>query len=261
MTNNITFSIVTCTYNASQFLERTLKSVSSQTYAHVEHLIIDGVSKDDTIQMAREYADSEIRKESHHVVNVCSEHDNGLYDAMNKGIARASGDYVIFLNAGDKFADDVTLEKVARQLETMDALPGVVYGNTDIVDDQGVFLRKRRLQPPEHLTWKSFKHGMLVCHQAFYARTDIARATPYNILYRLSADVDWCIRVMKECAGQNLCLHNTHLTLCSYLDGGMTVKNHKASLMERFAIMRRHYGLATTIAMHLWFIVRGVVKK
>ena len=99
--------------------------------------------------------------------------------------------------------------------------------------------------------------GMLVCHQAFYARTDLAKATPYDLHYRFSADVDWCIRIMKK----SRVLHNTHLTIIDYLNEGMTTRNHKASLKERFHIMCHHYGTASTIMRHMGFAVRMVYKK
>lgn len=261
MTEKPIFTIITCTYNAAAFIGRTLESVAQQTYPNIEHLIIDGASKDDTITLAKEYKDKGEAVERQHRIIITSEPDKGLYDAMNKGIDRATGHYIIFLNAGDIFRSASTLQDVAEQIEALDALPGVVYGNTDIVNEKGEFLRKRRLQPPEHLSWKSFKHGMLVCHQSFYARTDVAQLTHYDMKYRLSADVDWCIRVMKECAKQSLTLHNTHTTLCSYLEGGMSVKNHRASLKERFSIMRKHYGLISTVAMHIWFVIRSFIQK
>lgn len=250
----ITFSIITCTYNASQYIGRTLESVRRQTYPHIEHLIIDGLSKDNTVAKAQAYA----QEGGTRTVSIVSERDKGLYDAMNKGIRMASGDYIIFLNAGDKFANDNTLADIARQTEAHSPLPGVIYGDTDIVNDEGTFLHRRRLTPPEHLNWRSFRRGMLVCHQSFYARTDIAKHIMYDLNYRLSADVDWCIRIMKEAERQQLALHNSHLTLCAYLDGGMSVKNHRASLMERFRIMSHHYGLFSTIIMHQWFVMRGV---
>lgn len=253
----IHFTIITCTYNASRYIDRTLNSVQSQSYPHIEHFIIDGVSKDDTVKKAQTYA-----YDSRYPVIVKSEPDNGLYDAMNKGILLAKGDYVIFLNAGDVFAEEDTLAGVAKQLkDNSNPLPGVIYGNTDIVDEDGRFLRKRRLAPPEELSWKSFRQGMLVCHQSFYARTDIALRTPYNLGYKLSADVDWCIRIMKESERQRLALWNTHMTLCSYLEGGMSVKSHRASLKERFNIMSDHYGKLTTIGLHLWFLVRAILKR
>lgn len=251
----INFTIITCTFNASKYIDRTLNSVRNQSYPHIEHFIIDGVSKDDTVKKAQTYA-----YDSRYPVIVKSEPDKGLYDAMNKGIQLAKGDYIIFLNAGDEFAEEDTLTSVAEQLKGKQ-LPGVIYGNTDIVDENGNFLRKRRLAPPETLSWRSFKHGMLVCHQSFYAKTDIAQKVPYNLNYKLSADVDWCIRIMKEAEQQGLTLWNTHMTLCSYLEGGMSVKSHRASLKERFKIMSDHYGKIATIGMHLWFVVRAILKR
>lgn len=254
----LSFAILTCTYNAEKELPRTLESVKTQTYAHINHYIIDGLSADNTVRLATEYAEQCKANGSHHNIIIKSEKDGGLYDAMNKALNMAQGDYLVFLNAGDALADDTTIERMARRLEgrKTEELPGVLYGDTDIIDEHGDFLCKRRLQPPEHLTWRSFQMGMLVCHQAFYARTDIAKAMPYDLTYRLSADVDWCIRIMKATQEKGLELHNTHLTLCKYLEGGMSVKNHRASLMERFRIMAKHYGLLRTLFVHFWFLIR-----
>lgn len=251
----INFTIITCTYDASKYIDRTLESVRGQSYPHIEHFIIDGVSKDDTVKKAQTYA-----YDSHYPVIVKSEPDKGLYDAMNKGIQLAKGNYIIFLNAGDVFYEEDTLTNIAEQLKDK-PLPGVIYGDTDIVDEEGNFIRKRRLAPPEKLSWKSFKQGMQVCHQSFYARTDIAKQVPYNLIYKYSADVDWCIRIMKEAEKQGLELWNTHKTLCSYLEGGMTEKSHRASLKERFMVMSDHYGMLTTILQHLWFVVRAIIKR
>ena len=91
----IRISIVTITYNAARTLQRTLDSVCRQTYPHIEHLIIDGASKDDTLRIAQQY-----KATSPHEVIIQSEPDNGLYDAMNKGLQKATGDYIVFLNAG-----------------------------------------------------------------------------------------------------------------------------------------------------------------
>lgn len=256
----IKFTIVTCTFNAEHELQRTLDSVFHQSYADVEHLILDGLSRDRSVEMAQTYKLRSDEARTGHEVVVCSEHDSGLYDAMNKGIARATGDYIVFLNAGDTFPSEATLEHIAHSIGDGEALPGVIYGDTDIVNDEGRFLRHRRLQPPAKLTWRSFRNGMLVCHQAFYALTTLAKDNPYNLNYRFSADVDWCIRVMKEAERQHLTLKNVDEVVVNYLDGGMTEKNHRASLRERFSIMRRHYGLLLTLIMHVWFAVRQLKK-
>jgi len=251
-------SVVTITYNAAKVLQRTLDSVRSQTYMDIEHLIIDGASKDETMDLVRSYelgVRSEEVKARSYEVRVVSEPDRGIYDAMNKGLRLATGDYIVFMNAGDTFHDKDTLEKVASgRLEGA----AVLYGDTNIVDSEGRFLRKRHLSVPDQLTWRSFKKGMLVCHQAFYARLDIARDIPYDLQYRHSADVDWCIRVMKEAEKRHLPLLRVPGVVADFMDGGNTTQNHRDSLMERFQIMRKHYGLFTTLAMHVWFVIRSV---
>ena len=260
----IRFTVVTITYNAEAVLQRTLDSVLRQTYEEVEHLIIDGASIDATLAMAEAYKRQSDSSESnqHHVI-IASEPDQGIYDAMNKGLTQASGDYIVYMNAGDTFAQDDTLEEVVRRCRLgelpTDELPGVLYGNTNIVDGEGRFLRPRRLQPPERLTWRSFRQGMLVCHQAFYARTDIAKNLQFDTRYRFSADVDWCIRVMREAERMSLPLYNIGIVVANYLEEGATTKNHKASLRERYLVMQRHYGVVQTFLLHCWFVVRAVL--
>ena len=205
------FSIITVTYNAEKVLERTLRSVAEQSYARIEYIVIDGASTDGTMEMVTSY-----KSQSPGLVRfeVISEPDKGLYDAMNKGLRVATGDYVWFLNAGDKF------------------------------------LAARRRKAPEHLTWKSFCTGMLVCHQAFVMKREAA--PEYDLQYRFSADFDWCIRCMK----QSTAIVNSHLRLIHYLAEGMTTRNRKASLKERYRIMCNYYGTFPTRIRHLWFALR-----
>lgn len=256
----ITFTVITATYNAEKVLQRTLDSVRHQSWPHVEHLIIDGASKDSTLAMVKAYQEKSDAEENGHDIKVVSEPDKGLYYAMNKGIDRATGQYLVFLNAGDVFASDDTLEMVAQNVGEAERLPGVLYGDTDIVNDDGVFLRHRRLAPPEHLSWKSFRWGMLVCHQSFYALTEIAKDIHYDTRYRYSADVDWCIRIMKACKQQRRRLKYVHAVLTNFLDGGMTNTHHRDSLKERFHVMAHHYGYVETIFLHLWFVIRKFFK-
>lgn len=256
----IKISVITITYNAAAVVGRTLESVFSQTHRAVEHIIVDGASTDQTLTLAFDYKHrSDVAGCGHEVV-ITSEPDRGIYDAMNKGLQAAKGDYVVFMNAGDTFHSSDTLAVIAQSAEQTPR-PAVVYGDTDVVDDAGRFLYRRRLSPPESLSWRSFKHGMLVCHQAFYARTDLAQATPYDLRYRFSADVDWCIRVMKAAEEQQLSLVNTHQTVADYQEEGQTTRNHRASLRERFNVMTRHYGLFSTLAMHAWFAVRTLFRN
>lgn len=259
-------TVATVTYNAAAQIGRTIASVEAQDYPHVEHLIIDGNSQDDTLAAVHHYQERNSVASVQHEINCLSEPDDGLYDAMNKALDMATGDYIVFLNAGDTLHSPTTLSHVAavaRQAKTgrRGKLPAVIYGDTDLVDSEGRFLRHRRLSPPEKLTWRSFRSGMLVCHQAFYARTDLARQFPYDQRYRFSADFDWCIRIMREAKRGKLALVHSHEVLADYLSEGMTTQNHQASLRERFHIMTRHYGWISTSLYHLWFVLRSLLKK
>ena len=248
----IRISIVTITYNAARSLQRTLDSVRSQTYPHIEHLIIDGASKDDTVRIAEQY-----KATSPHQVIIQSEPDKGLYDAMNKGLQKASGDYIVFLNAGDSLYAEDTIEEVVSaaslqpsafspQPSDISKLPAVVYGDTATTDSEGRFLHLRRHRPPKTLTWRSFKKGMLVCHQAFYAGLDIARRFPYNLKFRQRL---------------RLPLVNVNTLVANFEEGGDTTMHHRASLLERFHVMADHYGYVQTVLLHGWFVVRSAFLR
>ncbi len=241
------FSIITVTFNAESFLERTILSVLEQTYPRVEYIVVDGASKDGTLAIIERY----VKRISRWI----SEPDKGLYDAMNKGMKMATGDYLCFLNAGDMFYEPETLQKMVDSIQSQSELPDVLYGHTVLVDESGHFKRMRRLEPPEELNWKSFRQGMLVCHQAFFAKRIIA--VDYDLSFRYSADQDWCIRTMKKADN----LFNTHLTLIRYLEEGMSTRNRKESLKERFQIMVKHYGWFSTIVHHFWFVIRAIIKR
>lgn len=233
-------SIITICYNAASTITRTLRSVSAQTYPNIQYLIIDGASKDNTLELVRELAPE---------AEIYSERDKGIYDAMNKGLDRATGDYVWYVNAGDALASPTTAEDLVRATCTGDSLPDVLYGDTRLINVEDHDLGLRRLRPPHQLDWRSFRSGMLVCHQAFVAKRSIS--PHYDLSYRFSADVDWCIRVLKE--AKTTAFYPEPIAL--YLNEGTTTANHRASLIERFHVMRHHYGLMTTVLQHLRFLV------
>ena len=241
------FSIITITYNAASVLKPTLESVVAQTYTNYEYILVDGGSKDDTVAIAKASGID--------FAQIISERDKGIYDAMNKGIALATGDYLCFLNAGDAFYSPDTLQRIVDTIADEKELPDVLYGETAEVDENRNFVRMRRLQAPKDLHWRSFKDGMLVCHQAFYARREIVPL--YNLEYRLSSDVDWCIRVMKR-ANKMI---NVNTTVVNYLQNGLSLQYHRKSLIERFKIMSKHYGFVPTVARHIWFVVRALIKR
>lgn len=239
-------SVITICYNAESTLPATMRSVAAQSYGDFEHLIIDGASRDSTVDLAR--------RESIGATRIFSEPDKGIYDAMNKGLAKAQGRYVIFLNAGDAFHDSGTLAEYGKAALSD---PDIVYGDTVIVDDERRILGPRHLSAPESLTFESFSKGMLVCHQAFMAKRSLAG--PYDLRYRFSADFDWTVRILRKTTPEK-CV-NLHRVTIDYLTAGTTDKNRWKSLRERFRIMCRHYGTAGTVLRHISFVGRAVSRK
>ena len=102
---------------------------------------------------------------------------------------------------------------------------------------------------------------MLVCHQAFYARADIAKNLQYDTQYKYSADVDWCIRVMKEAERLSLPLYNIDMVVANYTEEGTTTRHHRESLRELYRVMAHHYGQVSTFLMHGWFAVRNIISR
>lgn len=241
------FSIVTVTYNASAWLERTILSVLNQSYPHIEYLIIDGGSTDGTVDIIKQYESG--------LAYWISEPDKGLYDAMNKGLQRATGDFVWFMNAGDTIYSSDTLQEIMTSLKKKVSLPDIIYGDTLIVDAEGHSLGLRRLRPPKQLTWKSFRMGMLVNHQSFIARREIAPL--YDLTYRYVADFDWCIQCLKRAKG----IYNTRKVLSNFLEDGLSSRQRKASLKERYKVMQNYYGRITTFLLHGWFGIRFYTAK
>jgi glycosyltransferase involved in cell wall biosynthesis len=239
-------SIITITYNAEQFLERTLQSVLKQSDQDFEYLIIDGKSKDSTLSIAEKYKDR--------IDILISEPDNGLYDAMNKGQAKASGKYIWFMNAGDEIADENTVSKLLYLLKDD---PDVVYSDTYMVDNDGKVLGLRsEILPhkvPEVLSWEKFKLGMLICHQSFVVKKSLA---PEYIQHNLSADIDWEIRCLK--ASKTVVRYSGILS--RYLVGGLSNQKHVQSLKDRYSVLKKHFGFMPNLFNHVRIIVRAALK-
>ncbi|MCD7972075.1 MAG: glycosyltransferase [Candidatus Azobacteroides sp.] len=239
------FSIITITYNAEKHIRRTIESIIRQSYSGIEYIIVDGKSTDHTIDIINSYRNF--------ISCFVCEPDEGLYDAMNKGLLNATGDYIWFLNAGDSLYSTDTVEKLSHALPS--SFPDILYGDTAIINEAGTFLYLRHLRPPEKLSWKSFRMGMTVCHQSFIVKREIAPL--FDLTYKFSSDFDWCIRCMKETDS----IFNTGQILSNYMKGGLTSSHHKESLKERYAIMQKYYGRITTFIMHIRFLFRYLKNK
>ncbi|WP_018618283.1 glycosyltransferase family 2 protein [Spirosoma luteum] len=243
-----TLSIITITYNAERFLERTIQSVIGQQATDYEYIVIDGGSTDGTLDIIERYKE--------YITSWISEPDRGLYDAMNKGLHRARGEYVWFMNAGDTVHDSQTLANLLTI--TNESPADVYYSDALFVRNDGppVGLRSQvtpHILPP-NLTWPDMALGMKVCHQAFIARRSIA---PDYLLNNLSADLDWEIRCLK--AAQKVKF--LPFVLCQYLVGGLSVQHHRRSLTDRFRVLVAHFGLLTTVANHGRILMRAYQFK
>ena len=226
-------TVVTVVYNNVADIERTMLSVLNQTYAAIEYIVVDGASTDGTLQVIERYKDK--------LAKLISEKDKGIYDAMNKGIAAATGDYIIFINSGDLFYADDTVALVFASEDYAD----IYYGETEMMDSAGNSLGQRRHAAPEAFTWRDFKYGMSISHQAIYIKR--ALVDPYDAKYQLSADIDWILRAAKKAKS----IVNVHAYVAKYKVGGMSKHKHKQSLLERFDIMKKHYGLVPTVFNHM----------
>jgi glycosyltransferase involved in cell wall biosynthesis len=234
MTFNPKISIITVVFNSKDFIERTIESIKNQGYRNIEYIVVDGASTDGTLQLIEKYKPD--------IYKYISEPDKGLYDAMNKGLKLASGDYVCFLNSGDQLFSNDTLNHMFGNLTE---LPDIIYGETMIVDIHGNEIGLRRLKAPENLTWESFKKGMLVCHQSVYVKRSIA--PEYDLKYKIASDFDWVSKVLKN----SRIIHNSGQILTRFLDGGLNKQNIRKALIERFKIMTKNYGFFPTLFRHI----------
>jgi glycosyltransferase involved in cell wall biosynthesis len=225
-------SVITVVYNNAADIERTLLSVLNQTYSHIEYIVIDGASTDGTLQIIERYKDK--------IARLVSEKDKGIYDAMNKGLGLATGDYVIFMNSADEFYAADTVANVFATVADAD----IYYGETEMIGTDGESLGQRRHKAPENFTWRDFKYGMSISHQAIYIKRSLVKV--YDPKYQLSADIDWILHAAKKAKA----IVNVHQYVAKYKIGGMSKHKHRQSLMERFDIMKRHYGLLPTIFNH-----------
>jgi len=226
-------SVITIVFNNVRDIERTILSVVNQSYPNIEYIVVDGGSTDGTLDIIKQY---EAR-----IARLISEKDNGIYDAMNKGLAYATGDYVLFINSGDEIHSNNTVSKVFATSADAD----IYYGETEMFNEAWESLGQRRHRSPDSLNPKSFKYGMSVSHQAIYVKRSIA--DEYDTQFQLSSDIDWVLNAL----GKAKKIVNTRMYVAKYLVGGMSKKRHRQSLIERFRIFSKHYGVIPNFINHL----------
>lgn len=191
----IKISVVTITYNAADVLQRTLDSVLHQTYQYIEHLIVDGASTDDTVEMAKEYKEESDEVAASHDVVIASEADKGLYDAMNKGIRMATGEVIGILNSDDFFTTNEILQQVADAF-VADKELDAVYGDIHFVNPDNLD-KCVRYYSSKVFRRSLMKIGLMPAHPTFYLkRSCFDQFGLYKTDYRIAADFEFLLRVI-----------------------------------------------------------------
>jgi glycosyltransferase involved in cell wall biosynthesis len=200
---NELITIVTVTFNTKKYIEKTIKSIVEQTYKHIEYIIIDGASTDGTIDLIKEYED--------YIDYWISEKDNGIYDAMNKAIARASGRWIYFLNSDDVFYDKNTLEILSQYLsDNID----ILYGDLIYIENN----KQRYLQPSGI---KSIYQHPPAWHQGMIVKTDFHKNLPFDLKYKSCGDYDFMVRAYL----QNAKFKYINIPFARYANNGFSNQN------------------------------------
>ncbi|MEG1553525.1 MAG: glycosyltransferase family 2 protein [Rikenellaceae bacterium] len=235
---NPKISIITVVYNSKLPFAKTLENIIGIDYPNKEIIVIDGGSTDGTKEV--------LEQNSIHIDLWLSEGDNGIYDAMNKALRIATGEYVWFINAGDLSYAPKVLENIFKGTEIYH---DIYYGDTLVRSEDGKILGLRKKPLPKTLTPNSLKMGMVVCHQSFIARRKLLKA--FDLKYRHSADYDQMIKAVRAARS----IQNVNGILSVFTTGGYTSQHRIDGLKERFTIMRKQFGLWSAIASHIKIIL------
>jgi len=211
-------SIVTVTYNAEAYLEKTIQSIIMQSYPDIEYIVIDGGSTDGTVGIIKKY-----QKEIAHWV---SESDNGIYDAMNKGIAQASGEWINFMNAGDGFIETKTVEMVLDKIPKETEL---VYGNTRFVNESGEELYIQKGKNVKDFLWK----GIGFNHNSLFSKTALMKEHPFNTFYKIVADSEFLIWAQR----QKKSFYYLDKLINYFMTGGISHNQSALRLVERWKLV------------------------
>lgn len=217
-------SVITIVYNGQDIIERTIKGVLAQTYRkNVEYIVIDGASTDNTLDIIKRY-ESDIDL-------IVSEPDKGIYDAMNKGVNLASGEWISFINADDTFADDDVLANVISMVEDSD---DVVYGSTDFISEDDELIFKDSPKPIETIV-----DSMPFCHQAALIKSSLIKELKFDTTFKIIADFDSFLRAYLLGAK----FRGVDLTISSFRWGGLSTTSVFSSAIETIYSILRNTSL------------------
>jgi glycosyltransferase involved in cell wall biosynthesis len=222
-------SVITVTYNAEKYLEHTILSIVNQTYTNIEYIIIDGKSTDKTTSIIEQYSDI--------VSTWLSEPDNGIYDAMNKGIILSHGELIGILNAGDFYQPDAIEKIVNAYLNNFPTDTGIFHGNINYYWENGIFFKEKKANPDISVLYKKNN----IFHPTFFVtKSTYEKNGLFDLHYKIAADMDFAMRNYTK-GIQFIYLDNV---ITNFRMGGISTKQNRQSLQERFEIIRK-YGCST----------------
>ncbi len=235
-------TIVTVCMNCEKEIVSTIKSVISQTYLDFEYIIIDGVSRDNTVQIATKLTEEKTN------VRIISEKDKGIYDAMNKAIKLSKGEYIFFLNAGDYFVDNKVLENVANYLKNN---KDIYYGN---IRKNNIIERYPSKLSKFYLVYRE----KMICHQAIFAKREILEKYPFDYTtFKICADRDWLIKVKEKGATSE---YMSNMLIANYDCNGVSSSNDKVQ-KESIKIGQKYGGTFTIIFIKIKRFLGRYLKK
>lgn len=239
----IKITVITVCYNAEKEIEKTVCSVLNQTYSNIEYIIIDGKSSDSTVELIRR-----LICDSDKNVNLYSERDFGTYNAMNRGIVRARGDYVVFMNAGDLFYDDNVLTKAVSYIESNG--PAIYFGKAYIENCTNTRKRIADFTKMKKSYLGAILHGFMPCHQSIIAPLNSLKKTPFDEEYILRADFDWFVK----CYRNGIRIINMDFIVSRYDNRGKTARLSVKSKMndESKSILHNHYPILSRVSSILY---------
>ncbi|MBX2842598.1 MAG: glycosyltransferase [Flammeovirgaceae bacterium] len=230
-------TVITIVYNEVRNLEKTIKSVLSQTYSNLEYLVIDGGSTDGSIQVIKNFEDK--------IDFWQSESDNGVFDAMNKGIKKASGDYVNFMNAGDSFFNCNIIEDVFNLNHNS---ADFIYGDHEVIYDT---FKKEKKALPTYYLWKH----MIFSHQSLFVKTLLLKENPFDLSFKIAADFNFIFNSFIE--GKTF--FNTELKIAIYAAGGKSESGVIQAYKENWKVVKKHRKSLKVRFFHFQLITKQYI--
>jgi glycosyltransferase involved in cell wall biosynthesis len=224
--NNPLISVVTVVYNGAATLEQTMLSVINQTHRNIEYIIIDGGSTDGTVDIIKKY--------EKHLAYWVSEPDKGIYDAMNKGIDKATGEWINFMNSGDTFYSNIVIADLIGYINSNIA---ILYGNI-------CFNKKAVHVFPEKITSLYFLIGRMICHQSIFARRDLFEIKSFDIQYKTVADKEWLISMVKK----KIRTKHVPVTVCNYDISGSS-SDVSEYLNASMTVIKKHHQKKVSVSV------------